>query len=126
MIKHDATLTHFEMRQMQVIYFLSPRAQEKYASESFLEFFNQNLSNNSKRLIPMLEMQNERFLGRQSSREICITGPPLRCCVWRPKILNFVSPTFSQEKDFLFMLYPNTTASGGSPWTCDYWMSKSS
>ena len=64
MIKHDATLTHFEMRQMQVIYFLSPRAKEKYASESFLEFFNQNLPNNSKRLIQMLEMQNERFLGR--------------------------------------------------------------
>ena len=64
MIKHDATLTHFEMRQMQVIYFLSPRAKEKHASESFLEFFNQNLPNNSKRLIQMLEMQNERFLGR--------------------------------------------------------------
>ena len=64
MLPHDATLTHFEMRQMQVIYFLSPRAQEKYASESFLGFFNQNLPNNSKRLIQMLEMQNERFLGR--------------------------------------------------------------
>ena len=63
-MKHDAILTHFEMRQMQVIYFLSPRAKEKYASESFLEFFNQNLPNNSKRLIQMLEMQNERFLGR--------------------------------------------------------------
>ena len=64
MLPHDATLTHFEMRQMRVIYFLSPRATEKYASESFLEFFNQNLPNNSKRLIQMLEMQNERFLGR--------------------------------------------------------------
>ena len=64
MLPLDATLTHFEMRQMQVIYFLSPRATEKYASESFLECFNQNLPNNSKRLIQMLEMQNERFLGR--------------------------------------------------------------
>ena len=64
MLPHDATLTHFEMRQMQVINFLSPRAHEKYASESFLEFFNQNLPNNSKRLIQMLEMQNEKFLGR--------------------------------------------------------------
>ena len=49
---------------MQVIYFFSPRAKEKYASESFFRIFNQNLPNNSKRLIQMLEMQNERILGR--------------------------------------------------------------
>ena len=65
------------MLQMQVIYFLSPRAKEKYASESFFRIFNQNLPNNSKRLIQMLEMQNDRFLGRQSLKEFCITGPPL-------------------------------------------------
>jgi hypothetical protein len=77
MLPHDATLTHFEMRQMQVIYFLSPRAKEKYASESFFRIFNQNLPNNSKRLIQMLEMQNDRFLGRQSLSEFYIAGPPL-------------------------------------------------
>ena len=59
---------------MQVIYFLSPRAKEKYASESFLEFFNQNLPNNSKRLIQMLEMQNERFLGHETLSEIGRVG----------------------------------------------------
>ena len=65
------------MLQMQVIYFLSPRAKEKYASESFFRIFNQNLPKNSKRLIQMLEMQNDRFLGRQSLSEIYIAGPPL-------------------------------------------------
>ena len=65
------------MQQMQVIYFLSTRAKEKYASESFFRIFNQNLPNNSKRLIQMLEMQNDRFLGRQSLSEFYIAGPPL-------------------------------------------------
>ena len=69
--------TFNEMLQMQVIYFLSPRAKEKYASESFFRIFNQNLPNNSKRLIQMLEMQNDRFLGRQSLSEFYIAGPPL-------------------------------------------------
>ena len=51
----------------------------------------------------MREMRIYRFLGRQSLSEFCITGPPLRCYVWRPKIRNFVSPTFSQEKRILFL-----------------------
>ena len=63
------------MLQMQVIYFLSPRAKEKYASESFFRIFNQNLPNNSKRLIQMREMQIDRFLGRQSLSDFASPDP---------------------------------------------------
>jgi hypothetical protein len=55
----------------------------------------------------MREMQNDSFFRGQTQVSFCIAGPPLRCYVWRLKILKFVSPTFSREKRIFFYALPS-------------------